>query len=246
MPMPNHMERSLMRSRAVLAVLAIAATAAACGTDDSSDGFEPTGPFGRVRFVNAVPDAAVGAVNVTLEGLPFGAGLAAGGATTYQPVYTGPRTLEVRRTADTTVRVLDAAVDVAASAAYTVAAIGRAGAVRSVALVDSIAVTPADSARVRIAHLSPSGGNVDVYLTTTTASIATAAPTIANLAYPAPSRYVVVPNGRLRVRVTPVGSKMVAADDTTNVLALGQIRTVLVLDRTGGGTPPRVVTLTDR
>ena len=234
-----------MRLKAILAVAAVS-VAAACGTDDVPDGVEPSGPFGRVRFVNAVPDAAVGAVNVTLEGVPFGAGLGAGLATGYQPVYTGPRTLVVRRSADTSVSVLDAAVDVAASTAYTVAAVGRAGAVRSLTLTDSVAIEATDSARVRVAHLSPSGGNVDVYLTTTTASIATAAPTIANLAFQSASRYVRVPNGRVRVRVTAAGSKTVAADDSSSNLALGQIRTVLVLDRLTGGAPPRLVTLVDR
>ena len=234
-----------MRSRAVIAVAA-AAVAAACGTEDSPAGVEPTEPFGRVRFVNAVPDTSVGPVNVTLEGVPFAAGLAHGAGSAYQPVHAGPRTLLVRRTADTTRRVLDAAVDVAESAAYTVAAVGRAGAVASLVLTDTVTIQAADSARVRVAHLSPTVGNVDVYLTTTTASIATAAPTIANLGFRAASRYVTVPVGRLRVRVTAAGSKTVAADDTTATPALGSIRTALVLDRNGGGLPPRLAILTDR
>ena len=234
-----------MRSRVIVAVAA-AAVLAACGTDESSGGIGPSGTFGVVRFVNAVPDTSVGQVNVTLEGLPFAAGLGNGAGSTYQPVYTGPRTLLVRRTVDTTARVIDAPIDVGASTVYTVAAIGRAGSVSSLILTDTITIQATDSARVRLAHLSPSAGNVDVYLTTTTASIATVAPTIANLAYRSASRYVTVPAGRLRVRVTAVGSKTVAADDTSATLALGQIRSALVLDRNGGGTPPRLAILTDR
>ena len=235
-----------MRLKVILVAAGLAAATAACGTDDTPDGVEPTGPFGRVRFVNAVPDTSVGAVNATLEGRPFTAGLAYGAGTAYQPVYTGPRTLAVRRTVDTTRTVLDAPFTVEAAAAYTVVAAGRAAAVATVVLSDSITIAATDTARVRVANLSPTAGPIDVYLTATGASIATAAPTLANLAYPTASRYVRVPNGRLRVRVTAPGSKVVVADDSSSTLALGQIRTVLVLDRNGGGSPPRIATLTDR
>jgi hypothetical protein len=240
-----------MRLRA-LCIAATAVALAACETDEGDGPIEPTGAFGRVRFVNAVPDAAVGALNASLEGLPFTAGLAATPtapaalATPYQPVYTGERVLVVRRTADTSAVLLNAPFTVTDGGAYTVVATGRTASVTPVVLTDSITIGATDSARVRIAHFSPSGGAVDVYLTTTTASIATAAPTVAALPYQSAARYLRVPNGRLRIRVTPAGSKTVAADDTTNVFAAGQIRTVLVLDRVGGGAPPRVVTLTDR
>lgn len=232
-----------------LRALCIAATAfalAACGTEERDGPLAPTGPFGRVRFVNAVPDAAVGALNASLEGVAFAAGLAAGAATPYHPVYTGERALVVRRTADTAAVLLNAPFTVADGGAYTVVAAGRAANVTPVVLTDTIAINPTDSARVRVAHLSPSAGPVDVYVTTTTASIATATPAVASLPYQSAARYLRVPNGRIRIRVTAAGTKTVAADDTTNVLAAAQIRTVLVLDRAGGGTPPRLVTLTDR
>jgi hypothetical protein len=234
-----------MRLRA-LCIAATAVALAACETDEGDGPLEPTGAFGRVRFVNTVPDAAVGAMNASLEGVPFAAGLAVGAATPYQPVYTGERALVVRRTADTAAVLLNAPFTVTDGGAYTVVAAGRTASVTPVVLTDSVSIGATDSARVRIAHFSPSGGAVDVYLTSTTASIATAAPTVAALPYQSAARYLRVPNGRLRIRVTPAGSKTVAADDTTNVFASGQIRTVLVLDRVGGGAPPRVVTLTDR
>jgi hypothetical protein len=234
-----------MRLRA-LCIAAAAVALAACETDEGNGPLAPTGAFGRVRFVNAVPDAAVGALNASLEGIPFAAGLAAGAATPYQPVYTGERALVVRRTADTAAVLLNAPFTVVDGGAYTVVAAGRAANVAPVVLTDSVTIAPTDSARVRVAHLSPSGGPVDVYLTTTSASIATVAPAVAGLPYQSAAPYLRVPNGRIRIRVTAAGTKTVAADDTTNVLAAGQIRTVLVLDRAGGGAPPRVVTLTDR
>jgi hypothetical protein len=233
----------------LLLVAAASAGLAACGTEEADGPLQPTGPFGRVRFVHAVPDASVGAVNATLEGLPLAAGLAYGAGTPYQPVYAGPRTIVVKRTVDTAATVLNVPFDVGASVVNTVYAAGRAATAASFITTDTITIQPTDSARVRVVHVSPGAGNVDVYVTPTTASIAALAPTAAGVSFRSVTRYRNVPSGRFRVWVTAPGTKTVLVSDSltaANAVATGSIRTVLVLDRAGGGVPPILRFLTDR
>lgn len=238
-----------MRSYTLLLVAA-AAGLAACSTDSGDGGYEPTEPFGRVRLVNAVPDVAtVGPINAVIEGVPFTAGLAFGTGTPYQTVYTGSRELRVRRTADTAAVVFDAPLDVQSGQAYSVYATGRTGAVAALTVADSIVAAATDSARVRVVHVAPGAASVDVYLTTTAAAIAALAPSVASVAFRSASAYRNVPAGAYRVRVTAPGSKAVLADTSlagAAAVALGSIRTVLVVDRVGGGGPPLVRVLTDR
>src|SRR5918999_3058325 len=112
-----------------LSVLAGAAAAfIGCSTDEvGPTGFEPNQPSGRIRFVHAISDPArASAINVTVDGVPLGVNLVYAGTTPtttlpnpgvaptpailYYPAYAGNRQFAVRRTADTTVRILDAAV----------------------------------------------------------------------------------------------------------------------------------------
>ncbi|MFY7948034.1 MAG: hypothetical protein ACOVRP_02365, partial [Gemmatimonas sp.] len=68
----------MMKSRRAVAVVAVSlasALFAACGTTDAAAPFAPTGPTGRVRFVNVITDTTRGRVNAILEGLPFGVNL---------------------------------------------------------------------------------------------------------------------------------------------------------------------------
>ena len=62
-------------------VAAAALVAAACGTKDAEGPLQPSGPVGRIRFVNLITDPARNPVNAILEGLPFGVNLAYTAAT---------------------------------------------------------------------------------------------------------------------------------------------------------------------
>ena len=62
-------------------ILAAALVAAACGTTDAADPLSPSGPTGRIRFVNLVTDPARNPVNAILEKLPFGVNLGYTGST---------------------------------------------------------------------------------------------------------------------------------------------------------------------
>ena len=119
-----------MSARSFATALALAALAplAACGEKTvGPTGVTPTQPFGRLRVVNAVRNATIAdRVNVSVDGVPFAVNLAYGavapsGTVLYYPVYEGSRQATVRRTADTTVKVLDEALTGKVRAAEAVA-----------------------------------------------------------------------------------------------------------------------------
>ncbi len=214
-------------------------------------GVDSTQPFGRLRFVHAVPDATISdRVNVTVEGVPFAVNLAFGVAapaapTLYFPVYEGSRAFSVRRTADTSVHVLDASVQIAANMDHTLFAVKQGGVVTSVVVTDDNSLPPPDSVKLRVIHLAQSAGNVDIYVTAPNASIAAIAPTFANVAPGTVSPYLLRLAGAYQVRFTAPGSKTALLSITTPALAARAIRTVASLDPPTG-TALAGTTLTDR
>jgi hypothetical protein len=224
----------------------LTAALAACGADDVGiTGFEPTQPTGRIRFVHAVTGA--GAVNVTVDGVPLGANIGYGGAaptTQYYPAYVGTRQFAVRRTADTSVHVLDAPVAVAANADHTVIALDSPA--EALVLTDNNAAPAAGNIKVRAVNAALDTGSVDVYVTAQGASIATIAPTFADLAPRAASAYVERAAGAFQVRFTTAGTKVVLRDVSIAAVAAGGIRTIVLLEASAGGPPYTSATLTDR
>ena len=251
-----------MRFRAMVLASAVAALAA-CGTDEiGPTGFEPTDPTGRIRFVHAISDPPrASAVNVTVDGVPLGVSLVYAGTTPttalpnpgvspapptlYYPAYAGNRQFAVRRTADTTVRLLDAAVAVAANTDHTVIAVGGTT-VSALVLTDNNTAPAAGSIKLRAVNAATVAGNVDVYITAPGASIATIAPTFANLAPRAASGYLERTAGAIQIRFTTAGTKTVVRDVALGTVASGAIRTVVLLEAAAGGSPLTSAVLTDR
>ena len=103
-----------MTIRPIIRVAALAglALAAACGTKDAPGPLQPSGPTGRIRFVNVITDTTRGRVNVSLDGLPFGvnltytqstpATLPAPSTAPYAAALAGMRPIVLKRTVDTT------------------------------------------------------------------------------------------------------------------------------------------------
>lgn len=226
------------------------AALAACGAEDVGiTGFEPTQPTGRIRFLHAISDPPrASAVNVTVDGVPLAVNLAYGGVapgSQYYPAYVGNRQFAVRRTADTSVHLLDAPVAVAANADHTVIALGSAT-VEAVVLTDDNTAPAAGNIKVRAVNAAPAAGNVDVYVTAQGASIATISPTFAGLAPRAASAYLERPSGAFQVRFTTAGTKTVVRDVSVASVGAGGIRTVVLLEAAAGGSPFTSATLTDR
>ena len=249
--------------RLQLAALAgTAAAALACGTKDAPGPLEPTGPVGRVRFVNLITDAAVVPVNAILEGLPFGVNLGHGATTpaslpapaaaNYSPIYTGPRTLVLKRTADTSVTVATINFTVADGVDQTIYATGGAGAtpVTSFITTDLNPTPVATEVRFRVVNMTAAA--VDVFITASGADLSAATPAVAALAPQTASSYVTLAPGSYQIRTVPAGTAPAARAGAVNMTvaaatyAGGTTRTIVVATSSTGGTPLKGIVLTDR
>lgn len=256
----------MMKSRRAVAVVAVSLASvllAACGTTDAADPFAPTGPTGRVRFVNVITDTTRGRVNAILEGLPFGVNLtytqstpitlAAPNTANYSPVYAGSRTLVLKRTADTNTVVSTIPFTVTASQDQTIYATGGTGAsaITNFVTTDDNTLAPTQ-ARVRVVHLSPTAGAVDIFVTAVGADLAAATPTLANVSVRTASAYLAVAPGTYQVRVVPAGTAAaaragaVAINVASLALVANTVRTIVAADNNVGGAPLRAFVLLDR
>lgn len=252
-----------MARRPILVALLAAGALAGCGTEDAADPLVPSGPTGRIRFVNVITDTLRGRVNARLEGVPFGVNLAYLGTTPsslpapntaiYSPILTGERRLELRRTIDTNVVVLNTTVTIVENVDFTVYATGGAGnsAITTFVTRDTNTIPTATQVRVRVVHLAPTAGNVDIFVTAVGADLTTATPTLANVPLQR-TAYLTVAPGTYQVRAVPAGTPpaqrpgAVAVNLTTPALPGGAARTIVVADAAAGGTPLRTLVLTDR
>ena len=229
----------MLRSLRFSAVLIGALAMAACDDDD------PVSPQAQaqVRVVHASPDAPNVDVQVdnatVLSNVPFK------GSSPFLNVNAGGRNLKVRA-AGTTTTVIDATPTLTAGKAYTVLATGRVASIAPLVLEDNLMNPAMGNIKLRLVHAAPGAGNVDIYVTSPTADIATASPTVPNVPFRAASAYLEVPAGTYRVRITPVGTKTVAIDVNNVALTSGQIRTAVAVDAVGGGAPLSAILLTDK
>jgi hypothetical protein len=251
-------------TRTVGLVLAFAIGATACGTKDADDPLAPSGPQGRVRFVNVITDPARATVNAILENVPFGVNLgytattpfslAAPNNAPYAAVLAGSRTLVLKRTADTNTVVATLAFTADANVDKTIYAVGGAGgtAVTSFITNDDNAAPPAGQSRIRFVNVSPTAGAVDVFVTAAGADLAAATPTFSNVALRAASTYTAVPSGTYTVRTVPAGTAPANRAAAVSITLTGQVlpansaRTFVSADNTTGGAPLRIFALTDR
>jgi hypothetical protein len=262
---PAAVRRQAARPRAAVALaITIAIAMTGCGTTDAPDPLSPSGPQGRVRFVNMITDTTRGRVNAILEGVPFGVNLVYGQSTPatlpapstapYAAVLAGARTLVLKRTADTSVLVASIPFTVTAGQDATIYSTGGSSnsAVTSFVTIDDNTVPPATSARLRLVHLAAPAGPVDVFVTAPGADLATATPTFTGVALRSAGAYITLPAGTYQVRAVPAGTAAaaragaVSVNLATLVLTGGTVRTVLTADNGTGGTPLRAFVLADQ
>jgi hypothetical protein len=243
---------------------ALAVVAVGCGTKEATGPLEPSGPTGRVRFVNLVTDPTRNPVNAVLESVPFGvnlgytattpASLPSPATANYSAILTGNRSLVLTKTADPSVTVATISFTIGTSEDRTVYATGGTGgaAVTSFATTDGNPVPTSSQVELRIVNMSPSAGALDFFVTTPNADLSTATPAAANVAYQGASSYIVLPPGTYQVRAVPAGTapaaRATSVSVTLNNLALagGTGRTVVTADAAAGGTPITAFALTDR
>ncbi len=240
------------------------ATISACGTKDAESPLAPSGAQGRVRFVNVITDTARGRVNAILEQVPFGvnltytqstpASLGAPNTALYSAILAGARTLVLKRTADTNTTIATIAFTMNDGQDRTIYAVGGAGgsAVTTFLTSDENTAVPSGQTRVRVVHLSPTAGAVDIFVTAPGADLSTATPTIANVANQSVSNYLTVAAGAYQIRILPAGiapaarAAAVAINVASLVLPAGTGRTIVAADNSTGGAPLRAFVLNDQ
>ena len=182
-------------------VLAAAVALAACGDDE--DG------AARLRVGHFSPDAP--AVDVLVNNTQVLTNVSYTQASAYLDALAGSANIQVRATGTTTT-VINATVTLEEDTDYTVLAVNRLAQIEPLVLEDDNTPPAAGQAKVRVVHGAPGAPAVDVYVTTTTADINTATPTLTNVPFKGVSSYLPVPAGTYRVRVTPTGTKTVVID----------------------------------
>jgi len=150
----------MMKKVYLLAMLAILALAVTSCSDDNN----PTAPDAnaQVMVVHASPNAP--AVDLLVDNMLAGSGLAFPGNTTYLKVDAGTRNVKVN-VAGTSTSVINADLQLAANTNYTVFAVDSVSNISTVVLTDDLTAPASGKAHVRFVHLSPNAPAVNITLT---------------------------------------------------------------------------------
>ena len=227
----------MMRKLLVLALGVAAFTAC-----DDDDGVGPA-QQGRVRVVHAVSN--VPTADVLFGTTTVKAGLAYKGAHGYAAVPVGAQTIKLRKggAAADLVSVNQA---VALNTDYTVVAMGTEAAPQSLVLTDVNTAPANGKAKLRVVHAAVGQGNVDVYVVKQAGDLATATAKATNLAPKAASAYVEVDADTYIVILTTAGTKTPVLTVNAVELTNGRVRTLVAVEKAGGGAPIEGVVFADR
>lgn len=229
-----------MQVKLLTLLLAAASLTAACSDDDDNN----IGPASeaRVRVVHASPDAP--AVDVLVDGAEVLSDVPYLAASGYLAVPAGSRNLMVNAAGSSTT-VIDADVDLADGADYTVIASGVLGSIAPIVLEDDNSAPAAGNVRIRAIHGAPGAPAVDIYVTAPGADLAGETPALTGVEFGDVADYLEAPAGTYQVRITPAGSQTVVIDSGALTLGSGQVRTAIAVDAEGGGGPFDLLLLAD-
>lgn len=193
-----------------------------------------TGPTSStfLRSVNASANAPP--LDVYVYGSRIVINLPYATATSYIGIGSGPATVRLVATADS-LSILSTSAKFAASHSYTLFVLGRLTMLRSLILTDST-TGPPDSALVRLVNTSVTNTSLNVYIKPLGDSTPLT-PTFAGVAFASATPYISSQPTPLEIVVTTAGSKTVVVDDSLTALPVGAVRTVVILDQSGGGPP---------
>jgi hypothetical protein len=198
-----------------------------------------------LRVVHASPDAP--AVDVVVNdnfASPLVSHLNFPEFTPFVNVAPATYNVKVTDSATQTLVPINASVSPAAGISYTVLAVGDLAAIEPLIVADDPRRV-ATEAKVRIIHASPTAQNVDIYVTAPGASIATLAPTLANVPFKANTGFLPLAAGSYDVTVTPAGSKTAAIGPATIAVTAGGVYTAVARDAPGGGVPLGLILMDD-
>jgi len=140
-----------MKSRFGVAIPVLALALSACAKDASG----PQGAAQGVRVINAYTQP----VDVLVDGVLAASGVPAGELDSIAQ-STGAHTVQLRVTGSTA--TVSLSVRTEAGGLRTIAAVRSGGALAASALDDTNAVVPAGATKVRVLHLAPNAGEIEV------------------------------------------------------------------------------------
>jgi len=178
-----------------------------------------------VNVVHASPDAP--GVDLLVDNLKVnGAALTFPNATDYLAIGAGDRNVKVN-VGGTATTVIDANLNLAANAAYTVFAIDSVSSIEPLVLADNLATPAAGKAHVRFVHLSPNAPAVDI--TTTGGAVV-----FGNKAFREYTDFTPLDAGSYDLQVRAAGTSTVVLSLPTLTLEAGKIYTVFAKGFLGG------------
>ena len=226
-----------MRSQLALAAFALIALTA-CDDDDATN---PVAQ-GRVRVVHAISD--VNATDILFDGATVKTDLAYKAADAYRAQDVGEIPIKIRE-ANAATDLVSIDHDVEADDDYTIIAYGSEATPKSIVLTDNNTAPAANKAKVRIVHAADGEAAFDVYVVEDEDDVATANPSAADISAGEASAYLTVDAGTYVVVLTEVGEKDAVLSVPNVDLTNGKIRTVVAVEKAGGGGPIEGVKLND-
>ena len=206
-----------------------------------SDGITPDGPSSHLRIVQAVPNAPI--VELVVDSTPYLSGIGFRSSSGFLEVDAGTRRVRLFPNGSAT-PMLDHTFPIEFPRAYTLLATGVVGGVQAVVAPDTAPIPNAGEVKLRIIQAAPTAGTVDVYVTDASVPIDSATPLLQDLVFRGNSEYFTLPVGRYRIRLTTANTKTVVLD-MNQLFGERVMRTVVVTDAAGGGTPLVGILLVD-
>jgi uncharacterized protein DUF4397 len=227
----------MMQKRHWLAAVLVASFAIACS--------DSNGPHDTsfMRFVNASPDGP--SIDAVLDNTTVQSSIAYANSAAYMNVDEDADNLTLKSSTSGSALTTHS-VSLETGAHYTEILSGRATNLVANIYQDNMDDPSAGNVKVRFFQVAPSMPIADVYITNATTDIASANPTLVNISFRNTPTYLQITGGTYRIRLTAAGTKTVLFDVSGVNLQTGTIRSVLTLDKAGGGTPFTSLVLADK
>jgi len=194
----------------------------------------------RLRVFNGVADGPP--LDVYVYGSRLVVSLPPGMATSYIPIGAGQASVKVVASGDST-GIATASASFIGHRPYSVFLVGTLLDL-AISVTTDTAVGLSDSARVRFVNAAASSAPVDVYVRALGDSLPLT-PTFAGVAFKGVTPYTSLGAGSLEVVITAAGTRTPMVDDTLAALVSQSVRTVVAVDKSGGGLPISVANLVD-
>jgi hypothetical protein len=200
---------------------------------------------GRYRFIQAAT-AVPSNVDLQVDGKSVQTAIGFGQTATYHSTGGGSHKFTVFASGTTTNPYASSSISVTSNTTVFTAGLFTNGTIPNVLVfTDDNTVPTTGNARLRIIHMSPSAGNVDVYIVSPPGTaLGGLNPQISSLTNANASSYQQLSANSYDV-VAAVAGKQIELVRDSYTLTSGQVRTVVLLDNPNGGLPSSQIILND-